>query len=162
MEEKHVRSIKKCELTFSSVSAILSCMFWPALTCNFICQTKTTIEKQKEPFTGFCSIHSMWLLVVKFYKISLDQIKKLSLWRVLIMKWQMCVCIYLWQFTRECMTANSTHRLDFKPNLSHRPDVVVRRKAFRRSEVWDKSTTTDQRAKHVQFWCQTQTWQKAI
>ncbi|XP_065097245.1 cilia- and flagella-associated protein 107 [Paramisgurnus dabryanus] len=38
------------------------------------------------------------------------------------------------QFTRECKTANSTNRLDFTPNLLHRPDVVVRRMGLRRSE----------------------------
>ncbi|KAI4887149.1 hypothetical protein NFI96_020651 [Prochilodus magdalenae] len=38
------------------------------------------------------------------------------------------------QFTRECKTANSTNRLDFRPQPEHRPDVVVRRHALRRSE----------------------------
>ncbi|XP_072522367.1 cilia- and flagella-associated protein 107 [Salminus brasiliensis] len=38
------------------------------------------------------------------------------------------------QFTRECKTANSTNRLDFRPQLGHRPDVIVRRHALRRAE----------------------------
>ncbi|KAL7837847.1 hypothetical protein SRHO_G00275580 [Serrasalmus rhombeus] len=40
------------------------------------------------------------------------------------------------QFTRECKTANSSNRLDFRPHPEHKPDVTVRRQALRRSEVW--------------------------
>ncbi|XP_036415810.1 uncharacterized protein C1orf158 homolog [Colossoma macropomum] len=38
------------------------------------------------------------------------------------------------QFTRESKTANSTNRLDFRPHPEHKPDVIVRRHALRRSE----------------------------
>ncbi|XP_062843259.1 cilia- and flagella-associated protein 107 [Trichomycterus rosablanca] len=38
------------------------------------------------------------------------------------------------QFTRECKTASTTNRLDFRPPTDHRPDVIVRRRALRGSE----------------------------
>ncbi|KAI5623011.1 hypothetical protein C0J50_17518, partial [Silurus asotus] len=38
------------------------------------------------------------------------------------------------QFSRERKTANSSNRLDFRPQTDHRPDVIVRRMALRRSE----------------------------
>ncbi|XP_030634545.1 cilia- and flagella-associated protein 107 [Chanos chanos] len=38
------------------------------------------------------------------------------------------------QFTRQSRTANSTHRLDYKPRTEHKPDVIVRREALRKSE----------------------------
>ncbi|KAK3512642.1 hypothetical protein QTP70_018767 [Hemibagrus guttatus] len=38
------------------------------------------------------------------------------------------------QFSREGKTANSSNRLDFRPHPDHRPDVIIRRTALRRSE----------------------------
>ncbi|XP_060765742.1 cilia- and flagella-associated protein 107 [Neoarius graeffei] len=38
------------------------------------------------------------------------------------------------QFSQERKTANSSNRLDFKPHTDHRPDVIVRQTALRRSE----------------------------
>ncbi|XP_076863821.1 cilia- and flagella-associated protein 107 isoform X2 [Brachyhypopomus gauderio] len=38
------------------------------------------------------------------------------------------------QFTRECKPLNTTHRQDFRPQSEHKPDVIVRRTALRRSE----------------------------
>nr|XP_009304375.1 uncharacterized protein C1orf158 homolog isoform X2 [Danio rerio] len=42
------------------------------------------------------------------------------------------------QFARECKTANSSNRLDYIPHMLHRPDVVMRRKALRRSETLNR------------------------
>ncbi|KAK3536549.1 hypothetical protein QTP86_013739 [Hemibagrus guttatus] len=39
------------------------------------------------------------------------------------------------QFSREGKTANSSNRLDFRPHPDHRPDVIIRRTALRRSEL---------------------------
>ncbi|KAJ8391205.1 hypothetical protein AAFF_G00096340 [Aldrovandia affinis] len=38
------------------------------------------------------------------------------------------------QFTRDCCVPTSTHRLDYRPQRDHRPDVFVRREALRRAE----------------------------
>ncbi|XP_053530039.1 cilia- and flagella-associated protein 107 isoform X4 [Ictalurus punctatus] len=38
------------------------------------------------------------------------------------------------QFSQECKTVNSSYRLDFRPQTDHRPDVIVRQTALRRSE----------------------------
>ncbi|KAM6980692.1 cilia- and flagella-associated protein 107 [Aplochiton taeniatus] len=38
------------------------------------------------------------------------------------------------QFTRQCRTANSTNRRDYRPQPDHRPDVFMRRDARRRAE----------------------------
>ncbi|XP_010879954.2 uncharacterized protein C1orf158 homolog [Esox lucius] len=38
------------------------------------------------------------------------------------------------QFTRECKTANTTSRVDYQPQRDHRPDILTRGMALRKSE----------------------------
>ncbi|TSW21774.1 hypothetical protein Baya_13549 [Bagarius yarrelli] len=39
------------------------------------------------------------------------------------------------QFSQERTTSKSSNSFDFRPHPDHRPDVIVRRTALRRSEV---------------------------
>ncbi|XP_028855165.1 cilia- and flagella-associated protein 107 [Denticeps clupeoides] len=38
------------------------------------------------------------------------------------------------QFTRECRTASSSNRLDYRPQWDHRPDISMRQRALRKGE----------------------------
>ncbi|XP_076124823.1 cilia- and flagella-associated protein 107 [Alosa pseudoharengus] len=79
-----------------------------------------------------CSSNSMWRK-----EKSYDKWTKPG-WRI-EQKYANKVLIGNWveerlQFTRECRTANSTNRLDYRPQWDYQPDTFVRRTALRRGE----------------------------